>query len=210
MQQRIRQIQFEFKELRGLWLIPPFLLGLMVLFSPTQQSMEAERYVIMIYQLLAPLIASLAVLYSAQKFYDRQTGELIQSFNPNHGKIKREIILFFSLFYTIISLLALLLIARRQSLSSSAIYIHSFFQHAVFISIGITGLKYSKDIVVGIFLVMTVLSVHVVGLLPILQYTRPVMLFPSGFLEINPVLLITLGIYLLILGLINRIIPKRW
>lgn len=210
MDRLIRQIGFEFKELRGLWLIPIFLLGLMIWLSPDQPSGESERYVIMIYQLLSPLIVSLSVLYTAQKFYDRQTGELIQSFNPRHNQTKTEVLLFFSLFYTGCSLFALFLIAWRQSLMSSAVFIHSLLQHAVFILIGITGLKYSKDIVVGLFLVMAVLSVHVIGNVPLLLYTRPVMLFPSGYLDLNPLLLMILGGYSLVLGLINKLLPRYW
>ncbi|UUM11523.1 hypothetical protein NQU17_12870 [Clostridiaceae bacterium HFYG-1003] len=210
MNRFIKQVRFEFKELRGLWLLPILLFAIMAALSPNQASRESKRYVIMVYQLIAPLIVSLSVLYVANKFYDAQTGELIQTFHPQHHRTKVEVLIFFSGFYLICSLTALLVITRRQSLVSYPVFLQALLQQIVFIVIGITGLKYTKDLVAGIFLVMGILSIHIIGNVPFLLYTRPVMLYPSGYLEWNPLLLLILSMYLLALTLVNRFLPKRW
>lgn len=135
---------------------------------------------------------------------------MIQSFHPkvNHAKIR--VLAFFILFYLTLSMIALYLICRRQSFFSFAPFLHAFYHQFVFSLIGLTGMKYFKDIVPGIIAVLVILMVHVIGQIPLLLYTRPVMLFPDGYLQIYPPLLLILTGYLILLMIINRLIPNRW
>lgn len=188
----INRIYFEIKETGWITLLPFIYCILIAIISPNDKGIEADSFLLNIFQVLSPIIIGISILFLVIKLYDSKTGELIQTFSKDYIYRRSTVLAFYIVCLIIFLEMSLFIILLKQSSINPFTFIYSILQVNSIVLLGIIGIKYTKELVVGVFLILTKVSIDFIGKGNMVAFFNLFIRYINEFKSLNTFMLIKL------------------